>query len=219
MQADGSVLLATWVAAAATAATALFAAVQVGREIWRGRIRSRGAHARMETIAYQLRRQLRAWVGVPAGAAVELERGDDFEHWIRQAENAKTLGLQLDRAEKRMDDLMALQPDATPRVTRALDRAYVYFLEGTRRLNEYVAIGHPDTEGLWTWIRLRTDAEKDLRDCIYELERYILSGTLTAERDLHTRREAEDELTQLADALAEEWEETHPPDRPRQPEA
>jgi hypothetical protein len=51
--------------------------------------------------------------GRPAGNEVEIERGeDDFENWIRQAQNAGVLGEQLDRAEKRLDGLMALQPDA-----------------------------------------------------------------------------------------------------------
>jgi hypothetical protein len=113
MQGDGSLSVATWVAALAAAATALFAAVKVGREMYRERVRTKGAHTRMETIAYQLRRQLRAWVGRPAGNEVEIERGeDDFENWIRQAQNAGVLGEQLDRAEKRLDGLMALQPDA-----------------------------------------------------------------------------------------------------------
>jgi hypothetical protein len=63
MQAEASQSLATWVAAGAAEAATLVAGVQVVREIHRDRVRSRGAHARMETIAYQLRRQLRTWVG------------------------------------------------------------------------------------------------------------------------------------------------------------
>jgi hypothetical protein len=82
----------------------------------------------------------------------------------------------------------------------------VYFLEGTRRLNEYVAMGRPGDDVLWGWIRLRTDAEKDLRDCISELERYVLGGTVVAERDLTARREAGDELGQLADLFAKQAE-------------
>ena len=205
MQGDVSQVMAPDRASPAVA-TAVFAAVQIGREWHRENVRTKGAHTRMETIAYQLRRQLRAWVG-QAGNGREIERGeDDFENWIRESQNIGTLGVQLERAEKRLDGLMALQPDAAPRVARALDRAYVYFLEGTRRLNEYVAMGRPSDDLLWDWIRLRTDAEKDLRDCISELERYVLGGTVVAERDLTARREAEDELGQLADLLAEQAE-------------
>jgi hypothetical protein len=45
---------------------------------------------------------------------------------------------------------------------------------------------------MWDWARLKVDARKDLCDCADELERHVLRGTLTTERDLKARRDAED---------------------------
>lgn len=187
-----SLTIATWVAAWAAAATALFALVQIGREWWREHVRRRTVDARIETIAYQLRRQLRSWVG--DCNEDEIHRGEHLEKWIRDSQNTGLLGQHLDRAEHRLDDLMALRPDASPRAGRALDHAHVYFLEGTRRLNEYIAEGHPTSDKMWDWARLKVDTRKDLCDCVAELERHVLSGTLVAERDLQQKRDAEDPL-------------------------
>ena len=91
-----------------------------------------------------------------------------------------------------------------PQAGRALERAFIYFLEGTRRLNEYVTMGRPNQEDMWEWTRLRIDAQKDLREVIDELERYILRPTLVTEHDLQVRRDIEDPFNQLAkcDAIA-----------------
>lgn len=86
--------------ALATVGAAALVAVQLGREFWREIVRRRTANARMATIAYQLRRQLRSWVGNP-------EHSKDFEAWIRNAQNDRSIAQHLDRAEQRLDDLMA----------------------------------------------------------------------------------------------------------------
>lgn len=176
----GYFLIATWVAAGAALASAMLVAVQIGREMWRGHVRRRTVNAPIEAIAYQLRRLLRSWVG--------RTNGDDFEEWIRQAQNLGNLAQHLDRAEQRMDKLMALRPDAWSQAGRALERANVYFLEGTRRLNEYVAPGSPDTDNAMQMAQLRADSEQDLRDCISDLERHVLRNTLVIEGELLARR-------------------------------
>jgi hypothetical protein len=176
----GYFLIATWVAACAALASAMLVAVQSGREMWRGHVRRRTVNARIEAIAYQLRRMLRSWVG-------RTDR-DDFESWIRQAQNLGNLAQHLDRAEQRMNKLMALRPDAWSQVGRALERANVYFLEGTRRLDEYITPGSPDTDNAVQMAQLRADSEQDLRDCISELEQYVLRRTLVIEGELLARR-------------------------------
>lgn len=45
------------------------------------------------------------------------------------------------------------------------------------------------------------DAQKDLREVVDELERYILRPTLITEGDLQARRDAEDPLNQLANHM------------------
>jgi hypothetical protein len=176
----GYFLIATWVAAGAALASAMLVAVQVGREMWRGHVRRRTVNARIEAIAYQLRRMLRSWVG--------RADSDDFESWIRQAQNLGKLAEHLDRAEQRMDRLMALRPDAWRLAGRAIERANVYFLEGTRRLNEYVALGSPEPDNATQMAQLRADSEQDLRDCLSDLDRFVLPGALEAERNLLARR-------------------------------
>ena len=178
----GYFLIATWVAAGAALASAMLVAVQIGREMWRGHIRRRTVNARIEAIAYQLRRLLRSWVG--------RTDGDEFESWIRQAQNLGNLAQHLDRAEQRMDKLMALRPDAWSHAGRALERANVYFLEGTRRLNEYVILASPGTDNAMQMAQLRADSEEDLRDCISDLERHVLRSTLKVEGELLAQAKA-----------------------------
>ena len=184
---------ATWVAGIAAAATAIFGAIQIGREWWHERLRKRAAADRIEAIAYQLRRQLQSWIGRQPD---DLNRPRDFEGWIRNSQNHRALGQHLDRAEQRLDALMALRPDASAPARRALERVYVAFLAGSSRLNEYAA-GRPDDMGdQWRWIRLRQDAESDFGDCIHELERWVLRGFITAEQDNALKRDAEDPLSE-----------------------
>ena len=186
----------------ATVAAAGLVLVQLVREGWRDYVRRRTVNARIEVISYRLRRQLRSWLGQPTTGAMDLERGEDFERWIRDAQNARMLGTHLERAEQRLDELMALRPDAWPKRGRALDRVHVYFLEGTRRLNEYVDTPRPSDEEFFDWIQLRTDAEKDLRECVEDLERHVVAPkTLAAERQLAQRRTAEDPFNQLGDVI------------------
>jgi hypothetical protein len=202
MQAADPIVAPTWTAAWAAVATAVFAIVQIVREIRRDKIRSRTDNARAEALAYRLRRQLRSWVGPELGED-DIHRGEHFERWIRQAQNTGMLPGHLDRAEKLVDELMTLRPEAPGATGRAIDGAYVYFLEGTRRLNEYVARERPENAEFWDWHRLRTDSEKDLRDCVLALERHVLRGTLTAERDLLSLREAEDPLNRMVEEMFE----------------
>lgn len=213
---------ATWVAAGAAVAAAILAAVQIGREWWHERIRKRSVRSRIEASAYHLRRQLHSWLGKSVGDENEDEREEHLEKWIRDCQNRGGLKVHLDLAEERMDHLMALRPDASPQAGRALERAFIYFLEGTRRLNEYVTMGRPNQEDMWEWTRLRIDAQKDLREVIDELERYILRPTLVTEHDLQVRRDIEDPFNQLANAMLsqaqnEESQAIRPPEEPSQP--
>lgn len=194
----GLTLVSTIVTAVATGVLAWFAWVQMQAEKHHRADAARVADARINTLAYQLRRQLRSWVGTPAGNDVELD-GDDFERWILDARNAHTFGEHLDRAEQRLDELMKLRPEATPAVGEALDRACLLFLEGTRRLNEHVSTPRPGFERIFEWVQLRQDAEQDLRACVAALERGVIAGSLLkAEQTLADERAAGSMINQIA---------------------
>lgn len=196
-----------WVTAFATVGAALLVAVQVGREIRQEIVRRRTANARIRTIAYQLRRQLRSWVGDALKANTSTP-GDAFDKWIRTTTAMETLGQHLDRAEERLDGLMALRPDAWRHTGLALDRAYVLFLEGTRHLNEYASGSEPSgARPSYDWARLRIDSLKELRRCITTLEDGVISPTvLTAERELAAQLDADDPLTRVVEAAFPEEE-------------
>ena len=196
-----------WVTAFATVGAALLVAVQVGREIRQEIVRRRTANARIRTIAYQLRRQLRSWVGDAVKANTSTP-GDAFDKWIRTTTALETLGQHLDRAEERLDGLMALRPDAWRHTGLALDRAYVLFLEGTRHLNEYASVAQPSgAMASYNWGRLRIDSLRELRQCITALEGGVIApAILSAERKLAAQLDAEDPLTRAANAALPEKE-------------
>jgi hypothetical protein len=194
----------TWVAAVAACAAGLFAIVQFAREVWRERVRVDKERQRIERIAYELYRQLRSWLGKITIRDGELA-ATELEDWLVRQQNSGGIGQHLDRAEQRMADLMDLRADARPRGGRALDRAYVYFLEGTRRLNEYISTSRPtDSRESYNWRRLLTDAQADLSDCVSELQHNVIWGLIAAERELRAKREEDDPLNQFVDAWMDE---------------
>lgn len=192
-------LVSIVVTAVATGVLAWFAWEQMQIEKRRRAHAAGAANARINTIAYQLRRQIRSWVGEPGGVEVGPD-GEDFEQWIRDTQNRHTFGEHLDRAEQRLDELMKSRPEATPAVGEALDRACLLFLEGTRRLNEYASTPRPGFERIFEWVQLRQDAEKDLRACVAALERGAIAGSLLeAEQRLAAERAAGSVINQIAE--------------------
>jgi hypothetical protein len=188
---DGWSQVTAW----ATVAAAGLVLVQLLRESWREYVRRRTVNARIDALAYKVRRQLRSWVGSP-------EDGTEFEQWIRDRQNDRSFGRHLDRAEEHLDNLMALRPDAQKGRGPALDLAFVLFLEWARRLNEYVDTPRPGPEGHFDWVQLRLDAEKDIRECIAQLERHVISRSLLAQEALLTKTRIEGSV--LAQEFADE---------------
>lgn len=186
---------------AATVAVAGFAIVQLRRERQRERQQRVTIESRTSTVAFLLRRQLRSWLGMTP------ERDDGLETWLREAQNAQTFKKQLDTAEARLVELAQLAAEASPQVATRIRQAYVLFLAGTGRLNEYAATPRPAGAGLLDWTRLRTDAEKDLQGCLAALENGPINAELLhAEVTLDELRDSEDPFQQLADAMLKQVE-------------
>jgi hypothetical protein len=189
--------------AAATVGLALFAGVQLWREHRHKAERRRAAQARISALAFLARRPFRSWLGPGEGAP------DDFESWIREAQNGRTFQRHLDAAEARFVELLELAADLDAAGSGSVRSAAVYFFAGAGRLNNYVNTSRPDSAlDVSDWVKLRNDARKDFRDCIRLLDTKVGASILLQEsRALDTRRDAEDPplgvlIERVADELA-----------------
>lgn len=180
--------------ALATIVVAWFAFLQLQRERRQAKQRETAAVAQISASAYTLRRRLKTWLGS--------NEENDFESWIRAANNAETFGPHLQNGLTNASEMMALLADAPPRVADGVRKAYIYYGEGTRRLLEYATQSRPDSAGLFDWMRLRSDAAKDLSHCVEVLEQDVIEPQLlNTEGILKRTRDQEDPFVQLADAL------------------
>ena len=188
--------LSTIVQAAAGAAVAWFAFAQ-----WRGATLKKAARlsdveSRIGTIAFQLRRQVRSWLGKDRTDA------DGLEGWLRDAQNHGTYKTQLDIAERRLEEMASLAGEASASLATRVRMAFVLFLGGTRRLNQYASTPRPSGQGEFDWIRLKEDAEKDLSACLEGLEAGVIDPELLqADNELDKIRDAEDPFRQLAEVM------------------
>jgi hypothetical protein len=141
-----------------------------------------------------IRRQLLSWHAIPG-------RKDALEDWLRTAHASGALGSHFDVAEARFEKLLETLADA-PMGSRESQRAFVLFMAGTRRLNEFLGMPRPKDADLWDWIQLLEDAHKDLSECVAALEKGpIQPGLLNEAGILERQRHDEDPLNQLASAL------------------
>src|SRR5438552_12336606 len=127
-------LVATIVMAAATAALAWFGSVQISEGRRQQTERRAAVDARISAQAYALRRQLRSWY-----QEHHPHEKQSFLGW------AATIQRHFDRAEDRLQELVAQIPEASPSVSRAVRQAYVEFYDATEIINREVAVG--GTEG------------------------------------------------------------------------
>ena len=185
----------------AAIAVAGFALVQLRKEFNRDEERRRTAEARISTSAFLLRRQLRSWLGIHP------PRDEALDAWLKMARENGSLKDELDIAERRFAELTELAAEASREIANNVRRAYVLFLAGTNRINEFVSTPEPRDGEFFDWQRLKTDAEKDFKECLKTLEAAPIStDLLSADFDLEKLREAEDPFQQLADAIIEESE-------------
>jgi hypothetical protein len=191
-------VIATVVEAAATLVLAFFAGLQLWRERRRTQERQKSADARINGIAYLLRRQLRSWLGIePANA-------DGLEGWVADSITAKALTKHLDTAEERATALVTLAPEASVAIANELHEAFVLFLAATNRINQRASTPRPSGAEELDWIQLIPDAAKDLRECLEALESGpVAVEMLNAETILRRTREAENPISQLAEAIAQ----------------
>lgn len=97
---------------------------------------------------------------------------------------------------------MRLLSNAPRKTAHAARKAYVYYLEGIRRLKEYAETERPQGTKLWDWMQLRHDAAADLRDCVESLESGVIEIELLNEETLlNRRRKAEEPIQQFAEAV------------------
>ncbi len=187
-------VLSTIVEAAAGAAVAWFAGAQWRSDSLKKGLRVTEVDSRISTIAFQLRRQMRSWLGSDA------KRSEGLVTWLK--ENDRSYGEHLAVAERRLEEMANLAGEASALVKTRVRMAFVLFLGGTRRLNQYASTPRPKDETEFDYDRLAADAEKDLKACIAALEDGVIdTELLTADQELNEIRDAEDPFRQLAEAI------------------
>ena len=194
------------VAALATVTLAVFAAVQIHDQRAQRKERERAAGARIAATGFLVRRQTRSWLGDGEGSP------DEFETWIRDAQNAGMLAKHLDVAESRFVEMLARAPDAAPNVSASVRTAAVLFFNGASRLNEFVTTPRPSGIEIADWVNLRDIAWKDFWDCVRTLDEQVgIDVILKEARLLKAKRRAELPSTKVligkfADGLARLFE-------------
>jgi hypothetical protein len=193
---------ATVASAFATVAVAFFAGVQLWREYRRHKDAEKTAIRGVSALAYLLRRLLRSWLGPD-------ENNEDYlEDWIREGRNARTFDKEIRLGERDFRELMSLLADVPEETAGAARDAYLFYLEGTRRLTEYADTRRPSGPEFFDWLQKRHDAAADLRECKASLERGVIEiALLNAETMLRRKREEEEPFHQLGRALANKFEE------------
>lgn len=175
--------------AAATAAVAWTAIQSLRRERKRDRERRQAADARVSAIAYALRRQLQSWW--PEGT---WPSPDTDQKVMRKAES---LVPHFDVAEERIEDLLALAPNASPEVSKSIREAAVRFYRGTRFINEAAdAEGQKiekDEEGYPTNVKFPREVT----------ERFSRSFPLLLETVEYLEEVIDEELLEAAEELPE----------------
>ncbi|MEK7328138.1 MAG: hypothetical protein AAB217_23085 [Chloroflexota bacterium] len=190
--------IATVLSGIATAVVGWFAWVQLRRDKEATNVRRLGAASRASASAYLLRRRLSRWLG---------SDDDNFDRWLRDAQNRKTLDDDLESAIEEARIALAEVGELPSDDAAGLRNAFVLLLEGIRRLQEHAAESPPHGVELFAWIRKRTDARTDLSECVQLLEGCVIDEQLLdGEHLLRDKRELEEPFGQLARAIAVEGE-------------
>lgn len=177
-------------ASLAAMVVAYFAYLQIERERLRdardecrGHERRRAADARVSALAFMLRRQLRSWVGI------EPERQKGLEEWQREARSGDSFALELDRAETRVMEILAVADEASEYVAGSVREAAIYFLAGTNRLNQFVGTPQPTSRKIPDWLQLCKDAERELHQAIHILQAKVIQpDILKVEKSIQSTR-------------------------------
>ena len=172
--------------AVATVTLAIFAAVQMAALRAQRKERERVSGARIAATGFLVRRQIRSWLGEAAGSE------DDFEIWIRDAQNAGSLRKHLDVAESRFVEMLGHAAEAARDVAASVRTAAVLFFSGASRLNDFVNTPQPHGIAIADWINLRNIAWRDFRDCVRKLDDDVGVAVLLQEAQLlDAKRKAE----------------------------
>lgn len=175
-----------WINAGSTLVVAAATAVLAWRE-WERKRRSREeADARISSTAYALRRQLQSWWG-------NTWPGQDKK--IR--DKAEELVPHFNEAEKRIETLLILAPEASPEVSEAIREAAVRFYRGTRFINETV-------EAEWERFEMGGRGGEVSRELSREVkERFSRSWQLLKDSVEHLEDAIDDKLLDAAEELPE----------------
>ena len=182
----------------ATVVVGWFAWVQLRRDREATRVRQLGATSRASASAYLLRRRVMRWIGT---------EDDEFDRWLRDAQNSKTLTEELEAAINEARVALGDVGELSGEAAKGLRNAFVLLLEGIRRLQEHATEHQPQGVELLAWIRKRTDARTDLTECVQLLEGCVIDQQLLdGEHLLRAKRELDEPFGQLARAIADEGE-------------
>lgn len=199
-----ALVLGASVTVVATAVLAIFAGVQVLRELGADSRQRRLAENRIHAVAYLVRRQLRSWLGI------EPELTEGLRVWLRQALESGNFKEDLDVAERRILELEELAPEA-PRLSAHLDAAFVRFPDATTRINTYISTREPASisPAAEEHARLLWDATADIRECLQALESGPVRMSLIEASDhVRAQRASEGPFDRIAEGALESEEET-----------
>jgi hypothetical protein len=181
--------------AMAVVAATFLAGVSIWKQSRNERAHRKAVEARIGATAYAVRRQVRSWleeapdeVGAVIAvvetwdrAARQLGGKDEGEvpgvtHGMlevgRSWATART-GVQFDRAEARMLELVALAPEASTPLATEVWRALVIFYDGTERLNRLSALIGPNDQSA---TRELARAYRELERCVQHLDTAVQRG-------------------------------------------
>jgi len=186
--------------AIATAAIAGFTITQWRSDTLKKQARVREVDSRISTVGFLLRRQLRSWLGMDGEGGANKNPISQVTRWVER--HRLDYSDHVARAEQRLEEMASLAGEASPEVSTGVKAAFVLFLGGTRRLNQWASTDRPRDETEFDYDRLPMDAEKDLTSCITALERGVIdTNLLIADKKLDELREAQDPFRQLAEAI------------------
>ena len=169
----------SWLTASATVALALFACVQICRELCAGKRRRRGAESQVNLTAFLLSLQLKSW---------DLDQQDEADQRL---------------AETRIEELARLAPEVRGHISKRIETAFVAFEGMTRNLKEFDAYSNP--QDAFSRSQLKIDAKKSLAECLDALEDGPISrDRLDAYGHLQERREKTSLSNQIEEQPAEE---------------
>lgn len=148
----------TAIVTAATVAVAAFAWVELRRQNRESESRQKSIDARASADAYQLRRDLNAWIGSPPDLNI-------LDQWLRANWNVHTKRSdEFERVKVDVRGLLGLAAEASPKVAGGIRRCAVHVLEGISRLERHCRQSEPpaNTAAWLDWNHQRVAGSRDL---------------------------------------------------------